>query len=172
VGEFVSSFDNTGQPVCSKFYTAPQNCPSGYAATGLAAAGNLICQKRTTCGGSYSPAGRTYDQCTAGGGTVINAGTSNAYCKFNASSCPGGWSQCSSYRQTSNTSCTDSNSACTTSVMQVHTISGSVFNDPVNPQTVTCDYWTRNSGPWVISCTQHVGAGPTSTTPITQVGCY
>jgi prepilin-type N-terminal cleavage/methylation domain-containing protein len=172
VGEFVSSFDSSGNGICTRFINYPFSCPANYGAVGVLPNGDLNCQeltRRTMCNGSYSPTAKTQKDCTNAGGTVVSG-----YCKMNAVSnaCPSGWTQCLAYRQTQSATCTDTNSACTNSTMQTHTVSGALYNNPVNQQTVTCDHWARNSGPWVRSCTKVVGGGPTATTPVQIVGCY
>jgi prepilin-type N-terminal cleavage/methylation domain-containing protein len=174
VGEFVSSFDASGNAICSRFIVYPQNCPGGQGATGVDINGNLTCQpllRRTSCNGVSSTT-NTYNTCTGAGGTVQNAGTTNAFCKFNTATCPGGWGQCPTWAARNSATCTDTNSACSYSTMVTRTAAAMVFNTPVTAQTVTCDYWARNSGPWVYSCTKYVGSGPSATTPMTQIGCY
>lgn len=173
-GHFVSSIDGSGVPVCSKYINFPASCPAGWAVDGVNSSGDITCKemtRRLSCGGSMSPSGKTFKNCEADGGTVMNRdGGTNSFCRFNAASCPGGYSACSSWRHTTNTQCTDSNSACSYSVQTRYLSGSNVFTNPVNPGTVQCYYWARNSGPWVYSCSQLLG--PTGTTPIIQVGCY
>ena len=172
-GKFISSFDSTGQPLCSSWVNLPANCPAGQGATGIDSAGNLTCQvmdKLLSCNGSVSS--NTFRQCIAGGGTVMNRyvqGSTDAYCVLNAATCPAGSTPCINRRYTVNNSCTDSNSACAYSV-QSRTAPGAYYFGAYNPSTITCNYWARNSGPWIRSCT------PMAQAPIyaitTQVGCY
>ncbi|MBC7427779.1 MAG: prepilin-type N-terminal cleavage/methylation domain-containing protein [Bacteriovorax sp.] len=173
-GQFVSNMSSTGVPSCSPFITYPYNCPANQAAYGVDASGNLLCQTMTrklSCGGGVSPGGLTFLNCQGDGGTVMNRdGGTNSFCQFNAASCPGGYTQCQNYRYTTDTQCTDSNSACSYSVQTRYLSGSNVFTTPVTPGTVSCYYWARNSGPWVYSCSQY--AGPTGTTPVVQVGCY
>jgi prepilin-type N-terminal cleavage/methylation domain-containing protein len=173
VGQYVSSVDASGQPVCSQFINYPRSCAGGYGVSGVNSSGNITCQlldRKTSCGGAIS-ASNTFLGCQGAGGTVMNRdGGTNSYCKFNTASCPGGWAQCLNWRYTTNTSCTDTNSACSYSVQTRYVSGSNVFSNPVTPATATCYYWARNSGPWVYSCSQL--AGPTSVTPTIQSGCY
>lgn len=179
-GEFVAAFDSTGAAICKRFVQYPDSC--GVEAdgtlrgiTGLDSTGKITCQKllrKTSCNGVLS-ATNTYDSCKAAGGIIENPGTTNAFCYFaTTATCPAGWSQCKSYAARNSASCTDTNSACGYSTMNTKTAPAMIFGDPVVPQTVTCDKWNRDSGPWVMSCTLVVGGGPSATTVMTQIGCY
>ena len=176
-GKFIVSFDGTGKAVCDWWTQTPQSCPGGYGLTGFDANGIRTCQpllQRLSCVGGYSPGGRTYTDCRNAGGAVQNPGTTNAYCLFNSSGCPGGYSLCNNYGNSWGTvSCTDTNSGCSYSVSTRYATGTGVFQSPYwgAQRTATCYYWARNSGPWNRSCTLY-GGGPTATTPVTQVGCY
>ena len=174
VGEYISSFTAAGVGVCSRFITYPFNCPANQGITGLDVNGTPTCQpltRRTSCNGTMSVS-KNYINCVAAGGVVINPGGTNSFCKISAATCPGGWIPCQTWRATTTITCTDSNSSCAYSTAGVLTSLGQAFNNPVNPTSVTCNMWMRNSGPWVRSCHYVIGTGPTATTPVSQVGCY
>jgi hypothetical protein len=130
-----------------------------------------------------TPATHTFVSCMAAGGVVENrsnfaAGPNlpDSYCHFYGTSvCPGDWQQCNSRIYTVNASCTDSNSACVTSValypLQTRIAAGNyAFQGPATPNSVTCTQWWKDMGPWVVSCHS------TTTAPVyastTEVGCY
>jgi prepilin-type N-terminal cleavage/methylation domain-containing protein len=179
-GEFVAAFDSAGTAICKRFVQYPDSC--GVEAdgtlrgiTGLGPDGKITCQKllrKTSCNGVLS-ATNTYDTCKAAGGVILNPGTSNAFCYFSTTStCPSGWSQCKNYAARNSASCTDENSACTHSTMFTKTAPAMIFGDPVVSETVTCDKWNRDPGPWVMTCTHVIGGGPSATTAMTEIGCF
>lgn len=170
-GQYVSSVDGTGQPVCSKYYKYPQNCGStSLGVYGLNSSGDVLCQpltRRLTCGGAPSPTGRTQAECTAAGGAL-----QSGFCRFTSigASCPAGYTQCSSWRYTTTNSCVDGNSACSYSVQTRYAYGSNVFTNPVTPASTNCYYWARNSGPWVRSCTGYIQ--PATVAGTYQIGCY
>ena len=174
-GQFIKSIDADGYPSCAPWVNFPINCPPNQGAYALDVDGNLQCQpmdKRTSCYGSNSPTGRTFNECIAAGGTVVNryvVGSTHSFCIFNTPSCPGGWSACNEHRTTIDNSCTDTNSACSYSV-QSRTAPGTYSFNDASPSSTTCYNWLRDSGPWVMTCTP-VALPPTYAST-TQVGCY
>lgn len=169
-GYYIKSTDAAGNGVCSKYITVNYSCPGGQGANGIDAAGNLTCAtlQRRWCNGT--PSTKMNSTCTGAGGSVVNAGP-NQVCQFNASSCPGGWSQCPTWAQTANASCSDLNSHCP-SLVQTRTAYGAAWNSPVTPTSTSCYYWYDIPGDGVDygSCGGYVYT--TVTTPTTQVGCY
>lgn len=175
-GQFVSSVDVNGQPVCSNWINYPQTCPAGQAVYAIDTNGNILCQnldRHTSCGGTVSTT-NTFSGCYAAGGTVMNRdGGTNSFCQFNQSSCPAGWNFCPSWRYTTNANCTDTNSSCAYSVQTRWAYGSNAFvNNASYPATTNCYYWARNSGPWVKSCTGIVTGTNNATTPTIQIGCY
>jgi prepilin-type N-terminal cleavage/methylation domain-containing protein len=176
-GQFISSFNASGFPICTKFINYPFNCPAGQGAYGVDAAGNLRCknfERRLSCNGAYSPMGYTFTDCVNAGGVVQNRdfGT-NSFCRLPGGTCPGGSSICPTWRKTVNISCTDTKSICSQSVQTRWKIGSNVFTTPVFPQTAVCFYWKRISGPYPFNtgpCS--INPGPTATTPVTEIGCY
>lgn len=172
-GQYVSSVDSTGQPICTKYYEYSQACPAGQGVYAIDSNGIIQCQaltRRLNCDGAPSPGGKTYNNCTADGGTLLKYSSSLNICRFDLSSCPAGYNLCNRWRYTSTISCTDTHSACSYSVQTRYAYGSNVFNNPVDPSSTNCYYWARNSGPWVYSCTGYIQ--PATTTPINQVGCY
>jgi prepilin-type N-terminal cleavage/methylation domain-containing protein len=165
-GQWVKSFDSTGQGICGKFYEYPQSCAGGYGATGIDSNGNLTCQplRRTLmCNGTRS--NRTYTDCTNAGGVVYNYGTMNAYCHFNADGC-GAFTACLDYRRRGAASCWDTHSLCPTAVTY-QSLPAQGFSTPVYKDAVRCRHW-KSSGKFGCTFTEL----PAVWTPIYEVGCY
>jgi prepilin-type N-terminal cleavage/methylation domain-containing protein len=174
--QFITSFDSSGQPQCSNWATVPQSC-GVQGMTGFDSSGNIKCQsllRRLSCSGSYSPNGKTFNDCTADGGVVVNRnGGTNSFCVFSKATCPASYSSCNDYGNSAGTvSCKDTHSACSHSVQTRYATGTGIFQSPYwgAQKTAYCYFWARDSGPWVNSCTQMVG--PQKTTPVTEVGCY
>lgn len=179
-GQYISGTSSTGVPTCSPFINlANITCTGGMVADGFDVNGNLHCiypDRLLTCGGATSPSGKRFSMCP---GTVMNRdGGTNSYCRMSGSSCPAGWTPCSSWGVSYTTTasvCNDGNSGCSYSVTYGRTAYGTgVFQNPMSgsQRQAQCYYWARNSGPWVKSCTGYYGWVVGAPSAINEVGCY
>ncbi len=81
----------------------------------------------------------TVADCSAAGGTVTSI-PNMCICKFNANSCPSGWTQYNNWSETSTNTCSDSSGSCSPS--QCSTTSHAWSDTAIE----SCTYQTLNSG--------------------------
>jgi hypothetical protein len=99
--------------------------------------------------------------CNAVGGNVVASDVSYNQCRFNAASCPGGWTQYKSFGRFGGNSCSSCCSSCTTS-------QGSWGNPGTS--VPSCQYGRCGDSDGCTCCTD---AGPgTCIAVISQIGCY
>ena len=107
----------------------------------------------------------TYSDCTTAGGTVFDSDVSLKQCKFNAASCPSGWTQYKSYASLGgNTCCGEGccghNTCCTTPI--------TTFSNP--PGTSSSCTYAYSSCPWGGGDCIY-GSG-TCSPIVNSIGCY
>lgn len=172
-GQQLRQIDNNGNAVCWPFVNLPINCPAGQALKSIDANGNWTCatvHKPLRCN-TASTVHSDID-CTSQSGSVEQAGTAGAHCKFNAASCPPGWNRCALYGSQTDNSCTDTTMTyyCAPRTLIAYAPSGNWVYSNSGQSAVQCVHWssTPNSGH---ACYANWWYGVTYSTQ-QQVGCY
>ncbi len=113
-----------------------------------------------------------YAACTAAGGEIVPGDASYPMCRFNASSCPSGWTQYNEYCTATQATCdgTDCSGCCgNCSGYCVGSSCTTGASHSWGKGNLSCTYTYFHS--WSYPCVKNVGSATCYGT-ITQIGCY